>query len=131
MTHAVGVALIGKLTMKYNCDLSALTRSEEDLKLFVDGRREAHQVLRALGHKIIPSSEDAIRIIPSFLQVAGMRMLLNSKLGEVGLAYHVSQAPDEVQQLANELRSLVNQAGLPVPAIKQILEVDDRDITAS
>jgi 2-dehydropantoate 2-reductase len=131
MTHAVGVALIGKLTMKYNCDLSALTRSEEDLKLFVDGRREAHQVLRALGHKIIPSSEDAIRIIPSFLQVAGMRMLLNSKLGEVGLAYHVSQAPDEVQQLANELSSLVDQAGLPAPAIKQILGVDVRDITAS
>jgi 2-dehydropantoate 2-reductase len=131
MTHAVGVALIGKLTMKYNCDLSALTRSEEDLKLFVDGRREAHQVLRALGHKIIPSSEDAIRIIPSFLQVAGMRMLLNSKLGEVGLAYHVSQAPDEVQQLTNELSALVNQAGLPAPAIKQILGVDDRDITAS
>jgi 2-dehydropantoate 2-reductase len=131
MTHAVGVALIGKLTMKYNCDLSALTRSEEDLKLFVDGKREAHQVLRALGHKIIPSSEDAIRIIPSFLQVAGMRMLLNSKLGEVGLAYHVSQAPDEVQQLANELSSLVDQAGLPAPAIKQILGVDVRDITAS
>ncbi len=131
MTHAVGVALIGKLTMKYNCDLSALTRSEEDLKLFVDGRREAHQVLRALGHKIIPSSEDAIRIIPSFLQVAGMRMLLNSKLGEVGLAYHVSQAPDEVQQLANELSALVDQAGLPAPAIRQILGVDDRDITAS
>jgi 2-dehydropantoate 2-reductase len=131
ITHAVGVALIGRLAMKYKCDLKALARSKEDLKLFVDGRREAHQVLRALGHKIIPSSEDAIRIIPSFLQVAGMRMLLNSKLGEVGLAYHVSQAPDEVQQLANELRALVDQAGLPTPAIKQILGVNDRDITAS
>ncbi len=32
-------------------------------------------------------------IIPSFLQIAGMRVLLNSKLGEVGLAWHVSQAP--------------------------------------
>jgi 2-dehydropantoate 2-reductase len=121
MTHAVGVALIGRLAMKYNCDLHSLARSKADLKLFVDARREAHQVLRALGHKIIPSSEDAIRIIPSFLQVAGMRMLLNSKLGEVGLAYHVSQAPDEVQQLANELRALVDQAGVPAPAIKQIL----------
>jgi 2-dehydropantoate 2-reductase len=131
MTHAAGVALIGTLTMKYNCNLSALTRSEEDLKLFIDGRREAHQVLRALGHKIIPSSEDAVRIIPSFLQVAGMRMLLNSKLGEVGLAYHVSQAPDEVQKLANELSALVDQAGLPALAIRQILGVDDRDMTAS
>ena len=131
MTHAAGVALIGTLTMKYNCDINSLARSKEDMILFVDARREAHQVLRALGHKIVPPSEDSIRTTPRFLQVAGMRMLLNSKLGEVGLAYHVSQAPDEVQQLANELRALVDQSGLPAPAIKQILGVDDRGLTAS
>jgi hypothetical protein len=119
MTHAAGVALIGKLTMKYHCDLSALARSTEDLKLLVDAWREAHQVLRALGHKIIPPSEDAIRIIPSFLIIAGMRALLKSKMGEVGLAYHVSQAPDEMIQLADELNTLVDQAGLPVPAIRK------------
>jgi 2-dehydropantoate 2-reductase len=120
-THAVGVALIGTLTMKYECDLHALARCTEDLLLFVDARREAHRVLRALGHRIVPPSEDAIRFIPRFLQVAAMRLLLNSSLGEVGLAYHVSQAPDEVQQLANELNALVDQAGLPAPAIRQIL----------
>jgi ketopantoate reductase len=59
MTHAVGVTLIGKLTMKYNCDLAVLARSTEDLKLFVDGGREAHQILRALGNKIIPFAENA------------------------------------------------------------------------
>jgi 2-dehydropantoate 2-reductase len=125
MTHAIGVALIGKLTMKYNCDLHALARSREDMKLFVDARREAHQVLRTLGHKISPRSEDSIRITPSFLQIAGMRWLLNSKFGEVGLAYHVSQAPDEVQQLVKELAALVDQAGLPVPAIRKIMCNDD------
>ncbi len=114
MTHAVEVALIGKLTLKYHCDLHALARSKKDLKLFVDARREAHQVLRALGHKIIPRSEEAIRIIPGFVQVAVMRMMLNSKLGEVGLG-HVSQSADEVQQLADELSGLVDQANLPVP----------------
>jgi ketopantoate reductase len=128
MTHAIGVALIGKLTMKYNCDLKSLARSREDMILFVDARREAHQILRALGHKIVPPSEDSIRTTPRFLQIAGMRWLLNSKLGEVGLAYHVSQAPDEVQQLVNELRTLVDQAGLPVPAIRQILGADERDV---
>jgi len=122
MTHAVGVALIGKLTMKYNCDLAALARSTEDLKLFVDGGREAHEVMRALGHKIVPFAENASQFIPSFLQLAGWRALLNSKLGEVGLAYHVSQAPDEMLQLANELHALVDQAGLPVPAIRKVLE---------
>ncbi|HVN15562.1 MAG TPA: 2-dehydropantoate 2-reductase N-terminal domain-containing protein [Anaerolineales bacterium] len=121
MTHAAGVAIVGKLTMKYHCDLHAFARCTKDLQLIVDARREAHQVLRALGHKIVPSSEDFIRFIPRFLQVAGMRALLNSKLGEVGLAYHVSQAPDEMQQLAMELRALVEQTNLPVPAIREVL----------
>jgi 2-dehydropantoate 2-reductase len=127
MTHAAGVALIGTLTMKYGCDLRALASAKEDLKLLVEARREAHQVLRKLGHKIVPPSEDSIMFTPVFLQIAGMRWLLNSKLGEVGLAYHVSQAPDEMQQLASELRALVHQAGLPVPAISKILGAGEID----
>lgn len=122
MTHAAGVALIGTLVMQYHCDLVALTRCRKDMGNFIDARREAHQVLRALGHRIVPGSEEInIRITPKFLQIAAMRWLLKSKFGEVGLAYHVSQAPDEVQQLARELRTMVDQAGLPVPAIRQIL----------
>jgi 2-dehydropantoate 2-reductase len=127
MTHAVGVALIGTLVMKYHCDLPALARSTEDLRLFVDARREAHRVMHALGHRIVPRSEDSIRFVPRFVQVAAMRWLLKTKFGEVGLAYHVSQAPDEMQQLARELSALADQAGLPVPAIRQILEAGERD----
>jgi hypothetical protein len=58
--------------------------------------------------------------------VASLRALLNSKLGEVGLAYHVSQAPDEVRQLALELQALVDRAGIPVPAIRKVLEWDKK-----
>jgi 2-dehydropantoate 2-reductase len=124
MTHAAGVALIGMLVMKYKCDLHRLARSTQELRLYVEARREANRVLRALGHRIIPRSEENISFIPVFLQVAATRLLLNSRLGEVGLAYHVSQAPDEMQQLANELEVLVAQAGLPAPAIRAILEAD-------
>jgi 2-dehydropantoate 2-reductase len=123
-THAVGVALIGKLVIKYGCDVKALARSTDDLLLFIKARREAHLVLRALGRKIIPWSEGLIGIVPSFVQVMGFRLLLNSRLGEVGLALHASQALDEIQQLAMELQALVDQAGLPVPSIRKILGSD-------
>ena len=123
-THAAGVALIGSLAVQHGCDTKALARSKDDLRLFNDARREAHQVLRALGHRIIPWSEAAIGIIPGFLQVAGLRALLNSKLGEVGLAWHCSQAPDEIHQLASELMAMVDQSGLPVPAIRKVLGQD-------
>jgi 2-dehydropantoate 2-reductase len=120
-THAVGVALIASLAMKHGGDIRALARSKDDLKLFVDGRREAHDLLHALGRQVVPRSEAALAKVPAFLQVAGMRILLNSKFGEVGLAYHLSQAPDEMRQLIMEFRTLVDQAGLPIPAIRKIL----------
>ena len=120
-THAVGVALIASPAMKHGGDIRALARSKDDLKLFVAGRREAHNLLHALGRLVLPRSEAALAKVPAFLQAAGMRILLNSKFGEVGLAYHLSQAPDEMQQLIMEFRTLVDQAGLPVPAIRKIL----------
>jgi 2-dehydropantoate 2-reductase len=120
-THGVGVALIGKLTMKHGGDVKALARSTEDLLLFVAGRLEGHRVLRALGHQIIPWSERAMAVVPAFLQVAGFRALLNSRYGEVGLAWHVSQAPDEIEELAGELQALVDQAGIPAPVIRKVL----------
>jgi 2-dehydropantoate 2-reductase len=120
-THAVGVALIGALTLRHGCDTHALARAGDDLRLFIDARREAHRVLRALGRHIVPWSEAVIGIIPGFVQVAGFRVLLRSRLGEVGLAWHCSQAPDEMHHLALELQALVDQAGLSVPAIRKVL----------
>lgn len=121
MTHAAAVALIATLVMKYDCDLAAMSRSKEDLINFVLARREAQRVLRALGHKIVPRSDENLEKIPVFLQAAFMRPFLKTKFAEVGLAYHVSQAPDEVKQLASELAVLVERSGLETPAIRQIL----------
>ena len=122
MTHAAGVAVIGPLALKHGSDTYALARATDDLRLFVAARRETHAVLRALGHRVVPWSEAALARVPGFLQVAGLRTLLNSKLGEVGLGWHCSQAPDEICQLALELSALVEQAGLRVPAIREILD---------
>lgn len=124
MTSATGVALIAKLTIKHRYDASALAHSAVDLKLFIEARHEAHNVLRALGHRFVPRSETIIGSIPIFLQVVGLRALLSSKLGEVGLAWYCSQAPDEMHQLALELQALADQAGIPVPAIRKVMERD-------
>jgi hypothetical protein len=37
------------------------------------------------------------------------------------LEYHLSQAPDEMDQLVGEFKKLVDQAGFPVPAIRKVL----------
>jgi 2-dehydropantoate 2-reductase len=121
MTHGVGVAIIVALVIKHGGDIRKLARAKQDLKLYVAARREGQQVQRALGHQVLPWTEVVIAYIPGFLQVIGMRMLLNSKLGQVGLQYHISQAPDEMNRLVVELKELVHQAGLPVLAIRKVL----------
>lgn len=119
-THGASVALLAQLLIKHGCDTSVLAQSKDDLRLFVDARREAHRVLRALGYTVTPWAEAVMGIIPAGLQIAGLRMLLTSKLGKVGCS-HVSQAADEMHQLAVELQILVDKAGIPVPAIRKVL----------
>ncbi|HWT83468.1 MAG TPA: 2-dehydropantoate 2-reductase N-terminal domain-containing protein [Candidatus Methylomirabilis sp.] len=121
VTHAAAVALIGPLTMHYGCDLAALSRATADLQLFARAWDEAHRVERALGYRIVPWTEGVLDYLPDFLIVAGFRALLRSKLGEVGLAYHVSQAPDEMIHLAGELQAMVERSGLPAPSIEKII----------
>jgi 2-dehydropantoate 2-reductase len=121
MTHGVGVAIIGQLVIKHGGNVKDLARATDDLRLFCVARREGQRAMRALGHQVIPWSEAAMGMIPGVLQVLGMRTLLNSRWGEAGLAWHVSQAPDEIQYLAGELQALVDRAGIPAPAIRKVL----------
>jgi hypothetical protein len=123
MTHGVGVPLFAKLILKYRCDTRALTKSTADLKLLVDAMRESGNVIQALGYRIVPKSAPLIKILPRCILVAGFRALFSSKLGEVGGVYHVSQAPDEMHYLAQELEVLVEKSGLPLPAIRKVLSM--------
>ena len=123
-THAALVAPLGGLIIKHGCDTYALGRSTADLRLLVDALRETLQVLRATGFKIIPPMVNMLRIIPRFVLVAAMRILFSTKFAEVGAGWHCSQAPDEMRQLAMELRVLVDRAGLPVPALRKVLGQD-------
>ena len=119
-THGAVVALLAQLLIKRGCDTTALAKANDDLRLLVDARREAFRVLRVLGCTITPWAEAVISMLPACLQIAGLRILLNSKFGKVGCS-HVSQAPDEMRELAMELWILVDKAGVPAPAIGKIL----------
>jgi ketopantoate reductase len=120
-THALPVPLIGLLALKFGCDTRALARSREDLYLFAEALGESMSVLAAVGRRIVPRSNGWVRHLPLFVIVAVFRMLLRSRVGEVGLGWHCSQAPDEIRELAREVVALVEKSGLPVPAMRKIL----------
>ncbi len=57
----------------------------------------------ALGHQIVPASQQVVAITPVFLLAWVLRLFCNSRIGEVGAAWHSQQAPDEMQALADDL----------------------------
>lgn len=54
--------------------------------------------------------------IPQPVLVLASRLFLDSKLADIGLQAHGNAAPDEMKELADELRAIMRQAGLPHPA---------------
>jgi len=122
ITHAAGIPAFALMVMKHKLNIRELTKSTEDLFLMVDATRESYSVIKALGYKIVPKLTNLVYVIPRFIQVAFLRMFLNTKIAEFGGVYHVSQAPDEMNYLAEDLKALVEKSGLPVPAIRKVLE---------
>lgn len=122
-THAGPIACLALPIMKYNLDMKALAKSRSDLGLMVDAMRETLDVLQAVGYRITPGAVSLIRFIPRFLIVTILQKVLPSRLMEVGAVWHVSQAPDEILQLAAEVETLAEKSGLPVPSLRELLRM--------
>jgi 2-dehydropantoate 2-reductase len=123
-THACLVAaLAGSLAMKYGADVKAVGRSGDDVKLAAAALRETFPVLKALGHKIVPASLKVLAITPVFVLAFLLRLFANSRIGEVGAAWHAQQGSDEMLALADDLRAAVIISGVPAPAIRKVLDM--------
>jgi hypothetical protein len=83
--------------------------------------KETIGVLRATGHKIVPRVGYAVSIVPTFLLVPILMKFLATKLAEVGAAYHASQAPDEMEELARGLKKLVVESRVTAPNLQSML----------
>ena len=124
-THAALIPALAIPVMKYQLDARALSKSKADLGLMVDAMRQTLDVLQAVGYHITPPSTSIIRYIPRFVLIEALRRLLPTRFMEVGGVWHVSQAGDEMIQLGKELAVLVDKSGLPVPALRELLQVND------
>ena len=121
VTHAAMVAPLAMLVLKHGCDTYALARCREDMGMLTDAMRETLAVLRANGRRIVPHSAVLLDVLPRFVATSFFRALLSSRFGEIGAGWHCSQAPDEMFQLATELKDLVEQSCLPAPVLRQLL----------
>jgi len=120
-THAAMVAPFAAILIKHNCNNYELAQDRTNLKQLVDSIRETLDVLQANGIKITPKNENTVKILPRFILVLFLHFFLNTKFAEYGAAWHCTQAPDEMEQLGRELMVLVENSGLPAPALRKVL----------
>ncbi len=87
-------------------------------------RDQGRQLVQiSAGHQIVPASQQVVAITPVFLLAWVLRLFCNSRIGEVGAAWHAQQAPDEMQALADDLRAAVIRSGVLAPAIRRVLDM--------
>jgi 2-dehydropantoate 2-reductase len=126
-THAAGLpGLAGAL---YMCggDVRRLARTPAALRLWVRSYREALRALRAIGVPIVPWSTQFVEWIPEPMLVLVLRFFLDTNLAVVGAQGHANAAPDEMEELTNEVRGIMDRAGVACPASEALFpEVDKR-----
>jgi hypothetical protein len=64
-------------------------------------------------------------ILPKWIFALAFQKMLPTRYMEVGALYHISQAPDEIQQLVTELTVMVEKTKMPVPALRSVLELPE------
>jgi 2-dehydropantoate 2-reductase len=126
-THAAAVPpLAGGLYMAGG-DIRRLAHQPELVKLVVAGWREALRALRVDGTPLRPSVTRLVEWIPSPILVLALRLFFDTRLAVVGGQRHGNAAPDEMKELADELRPILRRAGFPSPACDTLFaQVDAR-----
>jgi 2-dehydropantoate 2-reductase len=106
---------------KHNCDNYRAARDRETLRAIIRAAKEGGRVLRALGFvKEQPFQLTLFYWLPEFLSMTGVKQLLESKFAEVAFAMHARAARDEMGDLANEFRSLIEKTSLETPNIDRL-----------
>jgi len=126
-THAAGLPALAGAVYRAGGDIRRLAHMPEVVRLFVEAYREALHAVRASGTPLRPAVNGLLERIPPSILTFGWRRFLDSRLAVVGGERHIDAAPDEMKELADELRALFRKTRLPSPASDVLFgEVDER-----
>ena len=115
-THAVGLPGFAGALYAVGGDIRRLARSPQVLTLFVRSFREGLAALRDLGIPITPWFATVFEHVPERLFVLLLSRFFDTGLAVVGGQRHANAAPDEMKEIADELRALFRRSGRPTPA---------------
>ncbi len=130
-THAAGLPAAAGAAYLAGGQVRQLARNPDVLRLYIEAFREAIRALRALGVPLKPLATRAVEWVPVPVLARLLRLLFDSRLADMGAQPHLDAAADEMKELADELRTIFRQSGVPFPASEVLFaQVDARFETA-
>jgi 2-dehydropantoate 2-reductase len=128
------VALVSPLVnalYKHGCDNYALARDKKTLQAMVRAATEGGRVLKTLGYtKRQPFQFNLFYWLPELLSVKALQGLLGSKFAEIAFSLHARAAQDEMRELADEFRSLIERTSIETPNIDLLSDYIDEYVAA-
>jgi 2-dehydropantoate 2-reductase len=127
ISHAFFVTSVSGAIYLAGGDCERLSRSQQLIKLMVDGVREGLSIVRALGRPVRPPALKVLfTLLPRPIAVYYWRRFFSGKVAEYVFARHARHASAEMQTLATECRLLRGKSRVPAPALDRLFRsIDD------
>ena len=120
--HAAFIVPIAFALYRVGVQSHRLANDEQLLRTMVAATRQAFGALLAAGNTEIPGNLHWLYLrLPERFAMYYWRHVLSGPRGELWFAAHTRSAPEEMASLAYALRSAIDRAGHPAPALDSLL----------
>lgn len=117
-------ALVGPVALAIYAtagDNYRLARTRDAALLAVRAMREGFVALERLGFPPAPSVLRMVHLLPEPLLTWFVRRVVDTELGEIGMAAHAMSAREEMTHLVMAVRDYGHQSGTPMPQLDRLL----------
>lgn len=99
-----------------------LAKDKETIRTYIRAVNEGSKVLKALGYKKSYNVKlKFFQWFPEFILVKILQQVFNSKFAEVAMMMHANAAKDEMIELGNDFKTLINQTSIKTPNFDELL----------
>jgi len=124
--HAFFITAISGALYLAASDTRRLADDHASLRMMVQGVREGFAAVDALGLPVTPFAPKVLFTwLPQTFAVRYWRRYFASVLGDLVFAQHARSAFDEMREVANDCRAMLDRSRIPAPALRQLYAAID------
>jgi len=99
-----------------------LAQDKETIRKYIRAVNECSKVLKSLGYKKSYNPKlTFFKWFPEFMLIKILQQVCNSKFAEVAMMMHVNAAKDEMLELGNDFKTLINKTSIDTPNFNELL----------